>query len=46
MTTLPQLVSLVARSTRGHPPRQLILTALLLALALGLKARGPSDGKT
>ncbi len=45
-TTLPQIVSLVARSTPGHPPRQLILTALLLAIAIGLRARGSSDRKT
>ncbi len=44
--TLPQLVSLVARSTPGHPPRQLILTAVLLAIAVGLAARGSPDGKT
>jgi hypothetical protein len=44
--TLPQLVSLVARSTPGHPPRQLILTAVLLAIAVGFAARGSPDGKT
>ncbi len=43
--TLTQFVSLVARSTPGHAPRQLILTAVLLALAIGLTARGSSDGK-
>src|SRR5260370_18660989 len=35
-TTLPQFVSLMARSAPGLAPRQLILTAVLLALALGL----------
>ncbi len=45
-TTLPEIVSLVARSTPGHPQRQLILTALLLAIAIGLRARGSSDSKT
>jgi hypothetical protein len=42
---LPQFVSLVARSTPGLEPRQLVLTAVLLALALGLTARGSSDAK-
>ena len=43
--TLPDFVSLVARSTPGHAPRQFIVTAILLALALGLTARGSSGGK-
>jgi hypothetical protein len=43
--TLPQFVSLLTRSTPGFAPRQLILTGILLALALGLTARGSKDSK-
>src|SRR5260370_36106782 len=43
--TMPQFIALLARSTPGLSPRQLILTAVLAALALGLTARRPSDGK-
>jgi len=42
---LPNFVSLLARSAPTLAPRQLALTAVLLALALGLMARGPSEGK-
>ncbi len=38
-STLPQFVSLLARSTPGLAPRLLIVTAVLLALTLGLTAR-------
>ena len=44
-TTLPQLVSLLAQSAPSLAPRQAAWAAVLLALALGLMARGSSAGK-
>jgi putative superfamily III holin-X len=38
--TLPQLVSLVAKTAPNMEPRQLILTAAVLGVALVLSARG------
>jgi len=43
--TLPQVVSLVAQSASSLDPRQAALAAFLLAIALGLIARGSSDAK-
>ena len=42
-TTLPQLVTLLAQSAPSVAPRQAAIAAALLALALGLMARGSSD---
>jgi hypothetical protein len=43
--TVPQVVSLVAQSASSLGPRQAALAAFLLAIALGLIARGSSDAK-
>jgi hypothetical protein len=43
--TLPQVVSLLAQSASSLGPKQSALTALVLAVALGLMARGSSGGK-
>ncbi len=43
--TLPQVVSLLAQSASSLGPRQAALAAFLLAIALGLIARGSSDAK-
>ena len=42
---LPQVVSLLAQSASSLGPKQSALTALVLAIALGLMARGSSAGK-
>jgi cytochrome c biogenesis protein CcdA len=44
-STLPHFVSLVAQSASSNSPRQTALAAFLLAVALGLMARGSSDRK-
>ena len=43
--TLPQVVSLLAQSASSLGPKQSALTAVVLAVALGLMARGSSAGK-
>ena len=43
--SLPQFVSLLAQTAPSLGPRQLALTAVVLALALGLTARGSSTNK-
>ena len=43
--TLPQFVSLLAKSAPSLGPRQTAVAAFLLALALGLMARGSSGDK-
>jgi len=43
--TLPQVVSLLAQSASSLGPKQSALTALVLVIALGLMARGSSEGK-
>ena len=43
--TLPQFVSLLAKSAPSLGPRQTAVAAFLLAIALGLMARGSSSGK-
>jgi hypothetical protein len=43
--TLSQVVSLLAQSASSLGPKQSALTALVLAAALGLMARGSSGGK-
>ena len=43
--TLPTFVGLLARSAPTLAPRQLAMTGVLLALALGLMARGSSETK-
>jgi hypothetical protein len=43
--TLPQVVSLLAQSASSLGPKQSALTAAVLAVALGLMARGSSAGK-
>jgi hypothetical protein len=43
-SNLPQLVSLVAQSASGSP-KQTALAAFLLAIGLGLMARGSASGK-
>lgn len=43
--TLPQVVSLLAQSASSLGPKQSALTAVLLAVALGLMARSSSRGK-
>ena len=45
LATLPQVVSLLAQSASSLGPKQSALTAVLLAVALGLMARGSSAGK-
>jgi hypothetical protein len=44
-TTLPQVVSFVAQSASSLGPRQTALAAFLLAIVLGLLARGSSGAK-
>jgi hypothetical protein len=43
--TLPHITTLAARSATSLGPRQTALAAFLLALALGLMARGSSSNK-
>ncbi len=43
--TLPQFVSLLAKSAPSLSPKQTAVAAFLLAIALGLMARGSSSGK-
>ncbi len=43
--SVPRLVSLLAQTAPSLGPRQLALTAVVLALALGLTARGPPTKK-
>jgi cytochrome c biogenesis protein CcdA len=44
-STLPQFVSLIAQSASSSSPRQTMVAAFLLAVALGLLARGSSGRK-
>jgi hypothetical protein len=43
--TLPQLAAILAQGAPPLSPRQTAVTAFILALALGLMARGPSSDK-
>lgn len=43
--TLPQVVSLLAQGASSLGPKQSALTAVVLAVALGLMARGSASGK-
>ncbi len=43
--TLPQFVPLLAKSAPSLSPKQTAVAAFLLAIALGLMARGSSSGK-
>jgi hypothetical protein len=43
--TAPQVVSLLAQSASSLGPKQSLLTGLVLAVTLGLMARGSSGGK-
>jgi hypothetical protein len=44
-TTVPQLVSLLTQSAPSLSPRETAVAAFLLAVVLGLMARGSSSGK-